>query len=48
MLETLDCTIRIGYTPSFLYFDFYFYSACAAHYVYFELLVVVEQGFIKL
>ena len=34
MLETLDYTIRIGSTPTFLYFDFYLYSAYAAHYVY--------------
>ena len=34
MLETLDHTIRIGSTPTFLYFDLYLYSANAAHYVY--------------
>ena len=34
-LETLDFTIRIGSTPTFLYFDLYLYSAYAAHYVYF-------------
>ena len=28
-------TIRIGSTPTFLYFDLYLYSAYAAHYVYF-------------
>ena len=27
MLETLDYTIRIGSTPTFLYFDLYLYSA---------------------
>ena len=27
-------TIRIGSTPTFLYFDLYLYSAYAAHYVY--------------
>ena len=26
-LETLDFTIRIGSTPTFLYFDLYLYSA---------------------
>ena len=26
-LETLDFTIRIGSTPTFLYFDLYIYSA---------------------
>ena len=26
MLETLDYTIRIGSTPTFLYFDLYLYS----------------------
>ena len=36
MLETLDYTIRIGSTPTFLYFDLYLYSAYAAHYVYFN------------
>ena len=34
MLETLDYTIRIGSTPTFLYFDLYLYSAYSAHYVY--------------
>ena len=34
MLETLDYTIRIGSTPTILYFHFYLYSAYAAHYVY--------------
>ena len=34
MLETLDYTIRIGSTPTFLYFDLYLYSAYAAHLVY--------------
>ena len=34
MLETLDYTIRIGSTSTFLYFDLYLYSAYAAHYVY--------------
>ena len=34
MLETLDYTILIGSTPSFLYFDLYLYSAYAAHFVY--------------
>ena len=33
-LETLDYTIRIGSTPTFLYFDLYFNTAYAAHYVY--------------
>ena len=31
--ESLDFTIRIGSTPTFLYFDLYLYSAYAAHYV---------------
>ena len=34
MLGTLDHTIRIGSTPTFLYFDLYLHSAYAAHYVY--------------
>ena len=34
MLETLDYTIRIGSTPTFLYFDLYLYSPYAAHYIY--------------
>ena len=33
MLETLDYTIHIGSTPTFLYFDLYLYSAYAVHYV---------------
>ena len=40
MLETLDYTIRIGSTPTFLYFDLYLYSAYAAHYVYVHLYIV--------
>ena len=38
MLETLDHTIRIGSTPTFLYFDLYLHSAYAAHYVYDKLV----------
>ena len=34
MLEMLDFTIRIGSTPTFLYFDLYLNTAYAAHYVY--------------
>ena len=34
MLETLDFTIRIGSTPTFLYFDLWLYSSYAVHYVY--------------
>ena len=34
MLETLDYTIRIRSTLTFIYFDLYLYSAYAAHYVY--------------
>ena len=40
MLETLNYTIRIGSTPTFLYFDLYLYSAYAAHYVYYRIKVV--------
>ena len=45
MLETLDYTIRIGSIPTFLYFDLYLYSAYAAHFVYFELLVTYGNYF---
>ena len=38
MLETLDYTIRIGSTQTFLYFDLYLYSAYAGHNVYFMLI----------
>ena len=31
-LETLDFTIHIGSTPTFLYFDLYLNTAYAAHY----------------
>ena len=34
MLETLDYNIRIGITPTFLYFDLYLHYAYVAHYVY--------------
>ena len=47
MLETLDYTIRIGSTLTFLYFDLYLYSASAyaAHYIYLlsEMLLSVYQ-----
>ena len=32
---TSDFTIRVGITPTFLYFDLYLNTAYAAHYVYF-------------
>ena len=35
MLETLYYTIRIGSTPTFLYFDLYLCSAYATHFVYY-------------
>ena len=44
MLEMLDHTIRIGSTPTFLYFVLYLYSsACYAHttYVYIIYIYVV-------
>ena len=40
MLETLDYTIRIGSTPTFLYFDLYLYSAYAAQFVSFIIVRV--------
>ena len=43
MLETLDYTIRIGSTPTFLYFDLYLYSAYAAHFVYISPSLVPMQ-----
>ena len=36
LLDKLYYTIRISSTPTILYFDFYLYSAYAAHYVYFN------------
>ena len=36
-LETLDFTIRIDSTSTFLYFDLYLNAAYAAHYVYFTI-----------
>ena len=38
-LETLDYTMRIGSTPTFLYFDLYLYSAGAAHYTFIKILI---------
>ena len=40
-LETLDYTIRIGSTPTFLYFDLYLYSAYAAHYIYLSYIIYI-------
>ena len=37
-LETLDHTIRIGSTPTFLYFDLYLYSGHCV-YIYFKRLL---------
>ena len=34
-LETLDFTIHIDSTPTFLYFNLYLNTAYAGHYVYF-------------
>ena len=45
MLETLDYTIRICSTPTFLYFDLYLYSAYAAYYVYIELCLFNKGSF---
>ena len=42
MLETLDHTIRIGSTPTFLYFHLYLYSAYAAHYVYLHTYIYIR------
>ena len=36
-LETLYLTIRIGSTPTFLYFNLYLYTAYAAHYRFISL-----------
>ena len=44
MLETLDHTIRIGSTPTFLYFDLYLYSAYAAHYVYIYIYIYITRN----
>ena len=44
MLEILDHTIRIGSTPTFLYFDLYLYSAYAAHHVYFNLSISLKNN----
>ena len=33
-LKTLDFSIRIGSTPTFLYFELYLYAAYAAHYTF--------------
>ena len=46
ILSALDHTIRIGSTPTFLYFDLYLYSAYAAHYVYYKQLVVLALIFL--
>ena len=41
-LETLDFTIRIGSTPTFLYFDLYPNTAYAIDYVYFTAIRVLR------
>ena len=46
MLETLDYTIRIGSTPTFLYFDLYLYSAYAAHFVYIYIIGIWTQAYL--
>ena len=42
--ETLDFTFYIGSTRTFLYFDLYFNTAYATHYVYFTFLEVRLNG----
>ena len=42
LLETLDYTIRIGSTPTFLYFDLHLYSTYAAHFVYFTFVKTAD------
>ena len=41
-LETLNFTIHIGSTPTFLYFDLYLNTAYAAHYVYCAIFSCVQ------
>ena len=48
MLETLDYTIRIGSTPTFLYFDLYLYSAYAAHFVHNIYSVLLQHQLVKI
>ena len=48
MLETLDYIIRIGSTPTFLYFDLYLYSAYAAHFVYGTTTVIFTHALLQL
>ena len=43
-LDTLDFTIRICSTPTFLYFDLYLYSA-AGHYVYINDIFITDPQF---
>ena len=33
MLETLDYTIRVGSTPTFLYFDLFLYVSLLSHFI---------------
>ena len=42
MLETLDSTLYIGSTPTFLYFDLFLNIAYAAHHVYYILHCYVK------
>ena len=42
-LETLDFTVRIDNTPTFLYFDLCLYTAYAAHCVYFTFSPVPQD-----
>ena len=41
-LETLDFTIRIGSTPTFLYFDLYLNTAYATRYVYYNMYIYIN------
>ena len=43
--ETLDFTIRIGSTPTFLYFGCVYDSAYARHYVYFTFIITLPCFF---
>ena len=46
MLGTLDHTICIGSTPTFLYFDLYLYSAYAGHYVYINIFAWCPSSYL--
>ena len=45
MLKTLDCTIRIGITPTFLYFETYVYICVNVYLTITITIIIIYSGY---